>query len=241
MKTIILAAAVAAAVALPAAAQSDRAPAKNRPTQAQAAMSARAFLDKAAAGDQFELQTSRLALEKATRPEIKTFAQMLIDDHTKNAGRLASVASNAGMAMTQPSSTIGSTAGSSGSTSDSARATARGGAQGGTTGGSGSSAVTSSPDTTAATRSGMNAGDPAVKFDAKQKQALDRLQNATGAEFDRLYVQAQAEAHREAVSLYRGYAEKGENASLKSFARETLPTLQQHQSEVSKLAPPRRS
>ena len=91
MKTILLAAAIATAVPLPALAQSDRgaAPSKNRPTQAQAAMSARAFLDKAAAGDQFELQTSRLALEKATGQRIRSFAQMLIDDHTKNAGQLA--------------------------------------------------------------------------------------------------------------------------------------------------------
>lgn len=239
MKTIILAAAAVTALALPVAAQSGASPAKNRPTQAQAAMSARTFLDKAAAGDQFELLTSRLALEKATRPEIKAFAQTVVDDHTKNAQQLASVASRAGMAMTRPSSTVGATTGSSGSTSDSARATASGGAQGGTTGGSGSSAVTSSPDATASTRSGMNAGEPAVKFDAKQKQALDRLQTATGAEFDRLYVQAQADAHRETIALYRGYADKGENASLKTFAREALPTLQQHQSEVSKLSPRR--
>jgi len=41
-------------------------------------------------------------------------------------------------------------------------------------------------------------------------------------------VAAQLRAHKEAVSLFKKYSKTGRTAPLKSFAAETLPTLEHH-------------
>lgn len=50
------------------------------------------FVDNAAAGGIAEVETSRLALEKSASADIKSFAQMMIDDHTKANDELAALA-----------------------------------------------------------------------------------------------------------------------------------------------------
>jgi putative membrane protein len=51
------------------------------------------FAEVAAMSNMFEIESSRLALQKAQAPEVKTFAQKMIDDHTKVGAELKSVAS----------------------------------------------------------------------------------------------------------------------------------------------------
>jgi putative membrane protein len=46
----------------------------------------------------------------------------------------------------------------------------------------------------------------------------------------------QKAAHTDAVSLFETYAKDGDNAALKSFAAETLPTLNMHQDMIQKVA-----
>ena len=46
------------------------------------------FIDNATVGNKFEIDTSQLALEHAKSPDVKTFAQQMIDDHTKAAHEL---------------------------------------------------------------------------------------------------------------------------------------------------------
>jgi putative membrane protein len=41
------------------------------------------FADMASSSNMFEIESSRIALEKASSEEVKTFAQHMIDDHTK--------------------------------------------------------------------------------------------------------------------------------------------------------------
>ena len=50
-------------------------------------------------GGMFEVQTATLALTKATSPEVKKFAQMMVDDHTKANNELKSIASKKGIAL----------------------------------------------------------------------------------------------------------------------------------------------
>lgn len=57
------------------------------------------FVDMATVSNMFEIESSKVALEKATQPETKTFAQHMIDDHSK-AGEEMKVAADAeGMKM----------------------------------------------------------------------------------------------------------------------------------------------
>jgi putative membrane protein len=58
-----------------------------------------AYVQNAAASDTFEIETSKLALEKASLPSIKTYAQMMIDEHTKSTNELKPAAQAAGIAV----------------------------------------------------------------------------------------------------------------------------------------------
>ncbi|MGH7957305.1 MAG: DUF4142 domain-containing protein [Opitutaceae bacterium] len=53
----------------------------------------RRFITKAADGGQAEVQIAQLAAERATNPEVKNFAQKLVDDHSKVNSELMSIAS----------------------------------------------------------------------------------------------------------------------------------------------------
>lgn len=55
------------------------------------------YVENAAASDMFEIETSRLALDKAALPSAKTYAQMMIDEHTKSSTELKAAASQAGI------------------------------------------------------------------------------------------------------------------------------------------------
>jgi putative membrane protein len=56
-----------------------------------------AFVQAAAAADLYEIESSKLALDKATVPALKTYAQMMIDEHTKASAELKAAASQAGI------------------------------------------------------------------------------------------------------------------------------------------------
>ena len=49
------------------------------------------FVKEAASSDMFEIQSSQLALERATDEKVKAFAQQMITDHTKTSGELKSL------------------------------------------------------------------------------------------------------------------------------------------------------
>jgi putative membrane protein len=79
MKQVILAAALVA-IALPAYSQTSQ----NQSTQQ--------FVEKAAISDMFEIQSSKLAMEKSNNNDIKQFARMMVDDHTKVSEEMKSIA-----------------------------------------------------------------------------------------------------------------------------------------------------
>lgn len=49
------------------------------------------FRAKATASDAFEILSSKIALTHATNPDLKMFAQMMIDDHTKSTNQLVAL------------------------------------------------------------------------------------------------------------------------------------------------------
>lgn len=135
------------------------------------------FATKAGTAGLFEIQSSQLAVSKAQNNDIKAFAQMMIDDHTKAANELKAAAA----------------------------------AQG-------------------------NVNVPAA-LDQPKADQLAQLSGASAADFDKLYVQLQTDAHVEAVALFTGYAANGPAGQLKDFAASTAPTLKMHYDHV--LALPR--
>lgn len=84
----------------------------------------------------------------------------------------------------------------------------------------------------AATKDGVTVPDA---LDADATENLQKLQGASAADFDALYVQMQTDAHIAAVGLYAGYAANGAAGAIKDHATKTLPTLKMHYDMVLKL------
>ncbi len=68
------------------------------------------------------------------------------------------------------------------------------------------------------------------------RKVLEQLEQASGAQFDQLYTEAQMNAHEDAVTLFRTYASSGEDERLRAFAKESLPTLERHRVRIREIA-----
>jgi putative membrane protein len=137
---------------------------------------ATAFVSMASVSDQFEIQTSQLALERARDPQVRRFATRMIRDHQTSSQRLMSIAS----------------------------------------------------------RSSQGAM-PAPGLDARHAAMLQTLSSTPEGSFDAAYVQMQANAHQEAITMFQTYSSQGDDPALRTFARRTLPTLQMHAEMVGSL------
>jgi putative membrane protein len=82
---------------------------------------------------------------------------------------------------------------------------------------------------------------PSPTLDQEHQQKIDKLQNASGAEFNKLYKQMQTQGHQQAVQLFTSYSQNGDNAQLREFASATLPMLKQHLQEIEGLSLPQTS
>jgi putative membrane protein len=133
------------------------------------------FGSMASISNLFELQSSTLALEKASSEDVNAFAQQMIADHTKAAQDMTAAAAEEGVA-------------------------------------------------------------PETDLDDPHQKILDGLNDLEGQDFDSAYIQAQVQAHDEAVALFESYATNGAEGPLKSFAAATLPTLKAHQEHVHGLS-----
>jgi len=67
-----------------------------------AVTTATAFVPMATSSNLFEIESSRLALERARRPEVRRFAQQMIRDHNRATRRMAAVVTSTGMPMPPP-------------------------------------------------------------------------------------------------------------------------------------------
>lgn len=76
---------------------------------------------------------------------------------------------------------------------------------------------------------------PAEKLDTRHQALLDDLTKRDGTAFDQAYIKAQHDAHVEAVALFDAYGRSGDNARIKQFATELLPTLKQHLQHVTSM------
>ncbi|MBT9331316.1 DUF4142 domain-containing protein [Paracidobacterium acidisoli] len=63
---------------------------------------------------------------------------------------------------------------------------------------------------------------------AHNKMMIDPFQKLKGAAFDHKYVQEMIAGHTKAIAVYKKEADDAQNPALKSYAQQTLPTLQKH-------------
>lgn len=110
-RTLIIAAAVlAAAAATPLAwGQQATAPATRASGEMKVPAMPRTdanFMKQAAENGHAEVEASKLALTKATNPEVKKFAQQMVDDHTKVGEELMALASAKGVELPKEPSLV---------------------------------------------------------------------------------------------------------------------------------------
>jgi putative membrane protein len=177
MKPILLAIALTVAPASLAVAQ------VTAPAAPTASTSMERFQQQVMISDTFEMESSRMALEKSRSTAVQQFARTMINDHGRTSAKLKEL-------------TTGSTTGR-----------------------------TTAP---AEQMPGM--------LDTRHRAMLDQLSAASGPTFDQMYVQLQIQAHEEAVTLFSAYAQNGTDPSLRSFAAQTLPTLEAHLTAARALA-----
>ncbi|ROI00174.1 DUF4142 domain-containing protein [Chryseobacterium daecheongense] len=71
-------------------------------------------------------------------------------------------------------------------------------------------------------------------LDAEKQKEYDDLKAKKGAEFDRAYTDLMVKDHQKDIAEFKKQANEGTEASLKSFASKTLPTLEHHLMESEK-------
>jgi putative membrane protein len=125
------------------------------------------FANAVAAADLYEVESARLAADKATNAEVKSLAQHIRTDHEKSTSELKNAAGTANITV-------------------------------------------------------------APKLDAEKQGMLDQLRAASGADFDRLFLEQQKTAHQKALNLLQGYSSGGDNEALKAFAAKTAGAVKTH-------------
>jgi putative membrane protein len=71
-------------------------------------------------------------------------------------------------------------------------------------------------------------------LDADKQKEYDDLKAKKGVEFDKKYTDLMVSDHKKDVEEFKKQASEGKEASLKSFASKTLPTLEHHLMESEK-------
>lgn len=136
------------------------------------------FVRKAAVANSFQIASSELAVERAQSPEVREFAQHMIEDHRQAAKELQ--------------------------------------------------------DAVEKTELGVGVRET---LDKKHADMMQVLGESSRAEFDRKYVEMQKTAHAETAELFESYlAREGMSEPLSTFARDTLPVIEEHNRRIEQLS-----
>jgi putative membrane protein len=80
-----------------------------------------------------------------------------------------------------------------------------------------------------------NLAAPSLELDPRHKEMVEDLRNKHGAAFDYAYVTGQRRAHDEAIALFQGYSQSGENVRLRALAARQLPMLRRHREALDEV------
>jgi len=139
------------------------------------------FVKKAAMSNAAEIEISKLALTRSQSPQVKSFAEQMVRDHSTAAKELQEVAQKQGFAV-----------------------------PGGT--------------------------------DHAHQSNMKKMEQLTGADFDKAYGEQMRKDHKKAVSLFSAASEdQSLDPNLRELANKLLPTLRQHQHEAQNLPDDRES
>lgn len=80
----------------------EEAPATAAAADPMSPLSAPGYMSMAASSDMFEIESSRLALQQSQNPQVQSFAQTMIDHHTRTSQEMIQIAQSAGMTPPPP-------------------------------------------------------------------------------------------------------------------------------------------
>lgn len=134
------------------------------------------FVTGAAMGDMYEIEAGKIAVQRAKTPEVKAFAQMMIDHHTRTSNDLKAALKSASAGVVAP-----------------------------------------------------------TDLDDRRKGMLQNLRASGDSDFELAYLHQQLAAHLEALTINGGYADHGDNPTLKAVAAKAKPVVQKHIDELKRI------
>jgi putative membrane protein len=72
---------------------------------------------------------------------------------------------------------------------------------------------------------------------AKQEATKDRLAKLSGDQFDKAYMKDMLQDHKKDIAAFKAESNSGRDSDIKSFAAQTLPTLQDHLKNAQSISP----
>ena len=192
---------------------------KSPSTTSSEQMTDQQFVYKAALGGQKEIALSQLALEKSNNDEVKKFAQQMITDHSQVDKQLVQIAQTKGLSV-PPTNAFQLALNSAmpsgvGGTAESPR---------------GSEQRRADSSTEKDKPFGM------AQIPQSELAAAKKLQDQSGAEFDKAYVTEMCKDHEQTISKFEQASRSATDPELKRFASDTLTKLREHNHMAEQLA-----
>jgi len=196
--------------------------------------------------NQGEVELSELAQQQAQNPEVKQFAEQMVQDHRQLIQQLQQVAGTQSGAGS--SGTTGSRSGASASSletsssSDTAGTTDTSGASGtrdlpGTSAASGTTSVGGLSSAGSSSANGVVSQLAAIDMQIAQRKTQmmkDELQQKQGAEFDKAYIGSAIPAHLHALAALEVLGQQSQG-QLAQLAQQARPKVQQHLDHAKQL------
>ena len=183
------------------------------------------FVQKAAAAGRMEVEHGKIAASKASNAQVKTYGNMLVKDHTAANQQLMAIAKRKNIEIADPPTHGRGSQITGGSAATTTSATKSGANRTTTSGTTGTTGASGGVPTTGEARDRHASGAPHT----------EPWMSATGAAFDRGFIESQVKAHQDAIALFEKQATGGNDADLKAFAQKQLPGLRNHLKQAQDL------
>lgn len=208
-----------------------------------------------------EISSGTLASTKARNADVKAFARQMVDEHRMAQRRLDSIAKPSGWRVDSASiasdmggmsgmSSTGNTGGTSGGTGTGGTGaggtggTGTGGATGTGTGGTGTGGSTTGGTTGNNTTGGVSQTNPGgdsrlntmmMEMQDMQAKSMQALRSASGAEFDRSYIDSQLAGHQQTLDLLNQYMNNVQNNDLRTYLNDVKASVEKHRARAEEI------
>jgi predicted outer membrane protein len=197
------------------------------------------FITKAVECSDRELAASQLAAQRASDPQIRSFAQQVASEHQRMQQELVQLAQSKGVKLDHMENM-----GLGGLSGQSSASVGMRGTNTGITASSDTANISGVVNDHGSPRAGAVGGvegsatipnfDGAVS-DLNTDRHVRNLSRKSGAEFDRDYVDLMVDSHEDAVRLFQRAAKDAKDADVRSYASAHLAALQAHLNQANLL------